>query len=147
MTQSRTETGLIVDLHHVSLLVANTVAAVAFYRDVLGLSLDRSRPDLGYSGAWLWAGDRQIHLLELPDPDSGADPRPGPGSGRPEHGGRDRHLALMVTDLARVAQRLDTAGVAYTRSRSGRATLFCRDSDQNPLELIQEDAAAPPSSA
>jgi glyoxylase I family protein len=117
-------------IHHVSVIVADTDRALAFYRDVLGLEVDPERPDLGYPGAWLKVGDRQIHLLELPNPD--------PVEGRPAHGGRDRHLAMTVGDLDRLARRLDAAAIRYTRSRSGRRALFCRDPDANALELIEE---------
>jgi len=116
-------------IHHVSLIVADTARALAFYRDLLGLDLDPDRPELGFPGAWLWVGDRQIHLLELPNPD--------PVEDRPAHGGRDRHLAMTVVDLAGMSERLDAAGVPYTRSQSGRKALFCRDPDANALELIQ----------
>ena len=118
----------ITDFHHASLLVADTGRALAFYRDLLDLET-LPRPDLGYPGAWLAIGDHQLHLLELPNPD--------PVTGRPGHGGRDRHLALVVEDLDDLARRLDDAGVAYTRSRSGRRALFCRDPDGNALEFIE----------
>jgi glyoxylase I family protein len=119
---------MILDLHHASLVVADTARALAFYRDLLGLEADPARPDLGYPGAWLRVGSRQIHLLELPSPD--------PVTGRPAHGGRDRHLALLVDGLEELAARLERAGVACTRSRSGRAALFCRDPDGNALEFM-----------
>lgn len=119
----------ILRVHHASLIVADTARSLRFYRDLLGLAVDAARPDLGYPGAWLWVGDQQIHLLELPNPDPVAD--------RPAHGGRDRHLALLVEDLEALAQALEAAGVACTRSRSGRAALFCRDPDGNALELIE----------
>jgi glyoxylase I family protein len=119
----------ITSIHHASLLVTDTERALAFYRDLLGLPVDASRPDLGYPGAWLRVGGAQIHLLELPSPD--------PVLGRPAHGGRDRHLALTVRGLQELTRRLEAAGVAYTRSRSGRAALFCRDPDANALELIE----------
>ncbi|MDQ1363791.1 MAG: glyoxylase family protein, partial [Pseudomonadota bacterium] len=93
-------------LHHVSLLVANTERALHFYCGVLGLSVDSSRPDLGYPGAWLNIGAQQIHLLELPNPD--------PVTGRPAHGGRDRHTAMLVDDLQQVIQQLKSAGIDYT---------------------------------
>lgn len=115
-------------LHHVSVIVADTGRALGFYRDVLGLAVDDSRPDLGYPGAWLIVGENQIHLLELPNPD--------PVTGRPDHGGRDRHTALSVDDFATVQEKLAAAGIPFTLSRSGREALFCRDPDGNGIELV-----------
>lgn len=120
---------LIGPIHHVSLIVADTAKALGFYRDLLGLPVCPDRPDLGYPGAWLRLGDQQIHLLELPNPD--------PLQGRPAHGGRDRHLAVTTPSLDGVIERLAGAGVVYTLSRSGRRALFCRDPDQNALEIIE----------
>jgi glyoxylase I family protein len=116
-------------LHHVSVIVADTERALGFYRDVLGLEVDARRPDLGYPGAWLQLGEAQIHLLELPNPD--------PVSGRPKHGGRDRHFALTVAQLAPVVEVLEAAGIAHTLSRSGRRALFCRDPDGNAVEIVE----------
>jgi glyoxylase I family protein len=114
-------------LHHVSLLIADTARALGFYRDILGLA-EAPRPALGFPGAWLDVGGQQIHLLELPNPD--------PVDGRPDHGGRDRHVALSCPDLDALVARLEAAGLPYTRSRSGRAAVFCRDPDGNAVELI-----------
>ncbi len=121
----------ITGVHHASLLVRDTEISLNFYRDLLGLSVDSKRPDLGYPGAWLQAGNQQIHLLELPNPD--------PLEGRPEHGGRDRHIALAVPDLGQIIERLTRAGVHYSVSRSGRKALFCRDPDSNALEFVEQD--------
>jgi glyoxylase I family protein len=117
------------EIAHASFVVADTGRALGFYRDVLGLRVRADRPDLGYPGAWLSVGTQQIHLLELPNVD--------PVSGRPAHGGRDRHVAITVKDLAPLRAALDHAGIGYTLSRSGRAALFCRDPDGNALEFIQ----------
>jgi len=118
-----------VGIHHASLLVADTGRALDFYCGVLCIERDESRPDLGYAGAWLRLGEQQIHLLELPNPD--------PQQGRPPHGGHDRHLALVVEDVERIAGRLERAGTPFTRSCSGRRALFCRDPDQNALEFLE----------
>jgi glyoxylase I family protein len=115
-------------LHHASLLVADTARSLEFYCGLLGLEVDPGRPGLGYPGAWLNLDGGQIHLLELPNPD--------PVEGRPVHGGRDRHTALLVEGFEALRHRLDAAGVSYTLSRSGRRALFCRDPDGNALELI-----------
>ncbi len=114
-------------IHHVSLLVADTERALGFYRDLLGLDVI-DRPELGFPGAWLAIGDRQLHLLTLPNPDAEAK--------RPEHVGRDRHLALVVEGLDELEQRLLQAGITVTRSKSGRNAIFCRDPDGNGIELI-----------
>lgn len=116
-------------LHHVSLVVADTAASLRLYCDILGMQ-QTDRPDLGFPGAWLQLGDQQIHLLELDNPD--------PTTGRPEHGGRDRHIALSVADLAPVKEVLDKNGITYTLSKSGRKALFCRDPDGNALEILQQ---------
>lgn len=115
-------------LHHASLVVADTTASLKFYRDILGMQ-QTDRPDLGFPGAWLQLGAQQIHLLELANPD--------PTTGRPEHGGRDRHIALSVSDIAPVKEVLDQNSIAYTLSKSGRQALFCRDPDGNALEILQ----------
>jgi catechol 2,3-dioxygenase-like lactoylglutathione lyase family enzyme len=116
-------------LLHAGLLVSDLARAKAFYEDVLGL-VPCARPDLPYPGAWYDVGDgRQLHLMLLPNPDA--------DSVRPEHGGRDRHLALGVKNLAALKTCLDAAGVRHTLSRSGRAALFCRDPDGNALEFVE----------
>ena len=119
----------VIGLHHVSLLVADLQRSLVFYQGALGLNVDPGRPDFGFPGAWLRLGDRQLHLLELPDPDAASE--------RPAHGGRDRHTAVTVSDLEGFATRLDEAGIPYTKSKSGRRALFCRDPDGNAWELIE----------
>lgn len=123
---------LVTGFHHVSLIVADTARALDFYQGVLGLTLDNTRPDLGYPGAWLNVGEQQIHLLELPNPD--------PLNGRPSHGGRDRHLACCVENLDWLIEALERMDIDYRLSSSGRRALFCRDPDQNALEFIQQTA-------
>jgi len=120
----------VLGLHHSSIIVSSTEKALEFYSGVLGILVDEGRPDIGYPGAWLTVGHQQIHLLELPNPD--------PVDNRPEHGGRDRHTALQVSDLDDMVTRLQKAGVAYTLSKSGRKALFCRDPDANAVEMIEK---------
>lgn len=115
-------------IHHASLIVSDAQESLKFYRDVLGMRLTE-RPNLPFPGAWLQIGEQQIHLLELDNPD--------PTSGRPAHGGRDRHVALLIDSVQALRADLEAAGVSYTESISGRKALFCRDRDGNALEFIE----------
>ena len=121
---------MITGILHASLLTSDLAKSRAFYEGVLGLRPNPSRPQMSYDGVWYdVATNQQIHLLLLPDPEAGLQ--------RPAHGGRDRHVALAVSDIAKLIARLDQAGIAYTLSSSGRRALFCRDPDQNALEFIE----------
>ncbi|KAL6754632.1 Glyoxalase/Bleomycin resistance protein/Dihydroxybiphenyl dioxygenase [Haematococcus lacustris] len=119
-------------VHHVALLCADLDKALQFYETVLGLQVNPDRPHdkLPYRGAWLWIGTEMIHLMELPNPD--------PLSGRPEHGGRDRHFCVGVEDIGPLVEKLKASGVPYTMSMSGRPAVFFRDPDANCLEVVQQ---------
>jgi catechol 2,3-dioxygenase-like lactoylglutathione lyase family enzyme len=120
---------MITGILHVTFLTADLVIARAFYEGILGLKPDPNRPAMSYDGVWYDVADKQqIHLMLLPDPEAGLP--------RPLHGGRDRHVALAVSDIAKLVERLDHAGIVYTLSQSGRRALFCRDPDGNALEFI-----------
>ncbi|MCP5277039.1 MAG: VOC family protein [Thiobacillus sp.] len=118
-------------LLHASLLVSDLDRSRAFYEGVLGLKPNASRPEMSFAGIWYDIGSAQIHLICQPNPD--------PVTGRPEHGGRDRHTALGVKGWEAMRQKLDAAGLAYTLSKSGRQALFVRDPDGNALELVSLD--------
>jgi len=121
---------LIVKLHHASLIVKDLDIALAFYQGILGLEVGHHRPDLGYAGVWLTLpGKQQLHLMVLDNPDK--------NSQRPQHGGRDHHIAFAVSSIEKLMRSLDTSAVPYSRSKSGRKALFCRDPDGNALEFIQ----------
>ncbi len=119
----------IISLLHATYLVADLDRARAFYEGILGLSANAARPDLGFAGVWYDVGGQQIHLMQLPNPEAGLQ--------RPSHGGRDRHVALAVDDLAALAAKLSGAGIPFTQSKSGRRALFCRDPDDNALEFVE----------
>lgn len=72
--------------------------------------------------------------MELPNPD--------PTKGRPEHGGRDRHVAFTIANIEPLIARLEEKGVGFTMSKSGRRAVFCRDPDGNALEFM-EDVSVP----
>uniref|UniRef100_A0A2N9H811 VOC domain-containing protein n=1 Tax=Fagus sylvatica TaxID=28930 RepID=A0A2N9H811_FAGSY len=123
----------VVSVHHVGILCENLERSIEFYQNILGLEINEARPNdkLPYRGAWLWVGSEMIHLMELPNPD--------PLTGRPEHGGRDRHTCIAIRDVSKLKTILDKAGIPYTLSRSGRPAIFTRDPDANALEFTQVD--------
>ncbi len=122
---------MIKSIAHTSFLVADLAVSIRFYTELLDLKVNPNRPDFGYGGAWLDIGEsgQQIHLMSLPNPDI--------DSVRPEHGGKDKHVALVVENVDDVAEKLEQAGVVVSRSKSGRPAFFCRDPDGNALEFAE----------
>jgi catechol 2,3-dioxygenase-like lactoylglutathione lyase family enzyme len=117
-------------LLHCTFLTADLNRSSQFYESVLGLLPNQNRPDLGFPGVWYDVGaTQQIHLMQLPNPEQGLQ--------RPLHGGRDRHVALGVSDLQALMARLEKEGIPYSLSKSGRSALFCRDPDDNALEFVK----------
>ncbi len=116
-------------IHHSSLIVADTQTSLKFFCGILNLK-QLERPNLPFPGAWLEIGAQQLHLLELENSD--------PTTGRPKHGGRDRHVAFNVLELDLIKQALESGDVPFTMSMSGRRALFCRDLDGNALEFIEK---------
>ena len=47
--------------------------------------------------------------MELPNPD--------PLTGRPEHGGRDRHVCIAIRDVSKLKEILDKAGNQKTQAK------------------------------
>jgi glyoxylase I family protein len=120
---------MITGILHASFITSDLDRSREFYEGVLGLQIDPVRPKMSYDGLWYnVAPGQQIHLLVLPDPEAGLQ--------RPVHGGRDRHVAMEVSDFEKLTERLEQAGIVYTLSPSGRCALFCRDPDGNALEFI-----------
>ncbi|NOQ79226.1 MAG: glyoxalase [Gammaproteobacteria bacterium] len=120
---------LFIGLHHGSLIVQDLAQAIHFYCHIIGFEQDQQRPKMTFEGAWLNIGAQQIHLLVLPETEQKLN--------QPEHGGRDRHLAIHVTQIEGIKQNLEANQIAFTMSHSGRQALFCRDPDGNALEFIK----------
>lgn len=120
--------GVLMQIAHIGLIVADLDRAARFYEGVLGLRRIE-RAALAFDGIWYGlAGGQQIHLMLLENPYRDCK--------KPAHGGRDNHLALAVPDFDAIRDRLAANGIAFTLSRSGRAALFCRDPDGNTIEII-----------
>ena len=113
-------------VHHVSLNVGDVDAAGRFYLEVLGLE-QIERPDFGFPGLWIQAGDTQIHLIEEQ------------GHRAPE----GQHFAFQVADIESTITELRGRGVEVSDSMDipGAGTqAFLKDPSGNLIELNQPSA-------
>ena len=113
---------------HVSFAVRNLERALAFYRDVLGLAV-APRPDLGIPGAWLQAGDAQVHLIEVPaDFDAGSPP--------PTLNPTAGHAAFGIDDYGVALAALRSHGLDVLEFGPAAGQMWVKDPDGNIIELI-----------
>ncbi|TDU01961.1 lactoylglutathione lyase [Streptomyces sp. 846.5] len=107
-------------VHHVSVTVTDLDAAVAFYTEVLGLTVRPDRPTSIGPGAWLDAGGQQVHLIA--------------GTPPPAHG---QHFALLVDDLEAAVAQVREAGFAVSEPVAIGAAFqaFLVDPSGNAIEL------------
>ncbi len=56
---------MIKSIAHASFLVADLERSLVFYRDILGIEQNMSRPNFPFDGAWLDLGDsgQQLHFV------------------------------------------------------------------------------------
>ena len=107
-------------VHHVSVNVDDVEAGVRFYTDVLGFALRDDRPDFPFAGAWLDAGDQQLHLIAAQTPKNVG-----------------QHFAVLVDDLDAAVAEVRAKGVEVTDPSpvgTGRQA-FLSDPAGNGIEL------------
>jgi glyoxylase I family protein len=113
-------------VHHVSLEVANAMIAESFYVSILGFT-SIHRPNLGFVGSWLKAGDLVIHLIQGERPNQDQTPK-----------SRGDHLALTVADIDDAERWLAENRILYLR-KTQRTTnieqIFFVDPDGHTIEL------------
>lgn len=117
---------MIVGVNHFTAIAHDSETTLAFYVGLLGLQVGH-RPDLGFTGAWLYAGGPQAVLHLYFDR-----PVPTPPAGVIDH------MAFTATGLKAVKARLDKAGLKYDlRRQAGAGTwqLFCFDPNGAKVEL------------
>ncbi|HWS13801.1 MAG TPA: VOC family protein [Rhodocyclaceae bacterium] len=115
----------IIGMNHFTVLARDLEETKSFYVDLLGL-VEGERPELGFPGAWLYAGEAAVlHIVAgraLP-----ADPR-----------GVIDHMAFTARDLAGTVKRLQARNLRYDLRRlsgSGIWQLFCFDPNGARVEL------------
>jgi len=93
-------------IHHVAIAVHDLDAALAFYRDGLGLEVTERRevPEEGVEIAFLPAGEGEIELLRPLDGESGV------ARFLEKRGEGLHHICLAVEDVEAAMERLRAAG-------------------------------------
>lgn len=125
---------MIVGMNHFTIVAEDERATLDFYVGLLGLQVG-PRPDLGFPGAWLYAGGPQavLHMYF-------GRPMPSTRSGVIDH------MAFSATDLKAVKARFDAAGVKYDlRQQAGAGTwqLFTFDPNGAKVELDFDPQESP----
>jgi len=116
---------MIVGMNHFTAIAEDKEKTLDFYVDLLGLSVG-PRPDLGFDGAWLYAGTQAVLHLFFD--------RPPPA----QRAGVIDHMAFSATGLKQVKARFDERGWKYDlRRQAGAGTwqLFTYDPSGAKVEL------------
>lgn len=95
-----------VSIHHIAIAVHDLDAALAFYRDALGLEMTQRRivPEEGVEIAFLPTGKGEIELLRPIDDESGV------ARFLEKRGEGLHHICLQVEDIGVAMERLRAAG-------------------------------------
>jgi len=114
---------LIQKVHHVGIAVQDLEAALRFYRDVLGLPVQKQAvvEEQGVKAALLAIGQSEIELLEPTGPDTPV------GRFIARRGEGLHHICFQTDDVARELEELKAKGVELVdqRPRRGLAGLIC----------------------
>ena len=117
---------MIVGMNHFAVIAEDAKKTLDFYVGLLGLTVG-PRPDLGFAGAWLYAGGPQAVLHMYFD-------RPVPA----QRAGVIDHMAFTATGLRAVKARFDESGTKYDLRRqvgAGTWQLFTYDPNGAKVEL------------
>lgn len=113
-----------------TLQVADMAASLAFYRDLLGMAVNRRfSPMPGMDIVFLGREGLQLELICR--------------AGESREGGENFSLGFAVDDLDTETARLAAAGVVCgpaVQPAPGVRMSFCNDPDGNAVELIEERA-------
>lgn len=134
----------IVGFDHIVLRVRDKARMIGFYRDVLGLPIDRDRPELGLTH--IRAGSDLIDLVTIDGP-LGSKGGAAPG----EEARNVDHFCLRIRPFDEASIRahltahgvqIDEAGDRYGADGNGMS-LYIRDPEGNTIELKGPTPPAP----
>ena len=121
-------------MNHFTVIAEDEQKTLDFYVGLLGMTVGH-RPDLGFPGAWLYAGGLAAVLHVYFD-------HPVPA----QRAGVIDHMAFSAADLHAVKARFDAAGIRYDlRQQAGASTwqLFSQDPNGAKVELDFDAAERP----
>jgi catechol 2,3-dioxygenase-like lactoylglutathione lyase family enzyme len=144
-------------VHHISLSTIDLDKCVHFYRDLLGMTLDRVSPLApGWEPFETIVGLRnvsgQVAQFNLGNMNLEVfcytEPAPKPGERRPACDAGIRHIAFDVTDIATEYERLKAAGIDFISPPQhlapGKCTsCYLYDPDGNIVELQERFTGSP----
>ena len=112
----------VVGLDHVAVTAPHELEdeVVSWYRTVLGLEQVDKPPEAGVTGAWLRAGDQEVHI-----------------SIDPQNPSQKPHFCLIVDDFDGAVDALRAASCHIEQASAipGRRRFFTRDPAGNRLEI------------
>jgi len=124
---------MITGMNHFNVLTDDVEATRRFYIDIVGLT-EGERPDLGFDGAWLYAGGHPIlHVSKAKLP--------------AERAGVIDHMAFSAKGLGDTVSLLKARGVKHTlRQQAGTRIwqIFCHDPMGAKVELDFDPSEAAP---
>lgn len=116
---------MITSMNHFTIVAEDPIATSGYYVGLLGLQ-DGYRPDLGFPGAWLYAGEQAVlHIIY-------GRPMPAVRTGVLDH------MAFSATGLKETKARFDASGLKYSLTRqreTGTWQLFSFDPNGARVEL------------
>lgn len=144
-------------MHHISLATADLDRLTHFYRDLLGMTLDRVSPlpagvkpfeaivglrEIAGRVAQFNLGNMQMEVFCY------TTPSPRPGARRPACDVGIRHIAFDVKGIDAEYTRLRAAGVEFISppqhlTMGGVTSCYCYDPDGNIVELQEIHAGSP----
>lgn len=117
---------LINSLDHINIRTADLAATMTFFIEVLGLT-EGWRPDFGFPGAWLYAGEKDVvHLVQVAEP-----------LGRSDASSLD-HIAFDISEYDEALTRVRATGLSfYELSTPGTSVkqIFVREGNGATIEL------------
>ncbi len=115
---------------HASVNVHGVVEeTLKFYREFMGLGELERPANLRIPGAWLQAGEAQIHLIGAEDDGRAGNPI-GP------------HYAVLVEDLEQAVREIEAAGLQFLRiGKDQSSQVWITDPAGNTIELQQDPDA------